>query len=105
MIRRWRGPVMSARRAFSLIALLVVLAILATLFAMVSGGVVKAREAAARIACGNNLKQIGYALQNYHAGHGSLPPGIICKDLALVHGDTTGFSLLLPHLDETTTYA
>jgi prepilin-type N-terminal cleavage/methylation domain-containing protein/prepilin-type processing-associated H-X9-DG protein len=96
---------MSQRRAFSLIELLVVMAIMAVLFAMVSGGVIKAREAAARIACTNNLKQIGFALQNYHAAQGCLPPGVICKDSALVHGDTTGFTLLLPHLDEMTTYA
>ncbi len=96
---------MLQRRAFSLIELLVVLAIMATLFGMVAVGVVKAREAAARTACANNLRQIGAALQNYHAAQGCLPPGIICKDPALVHGDTTGFCLLLPHIDETITYS
>ncbi len=91
---------MAARRAFTLIELLVVIAIMAVLMGMLLGGVVKVREAAGRAACQNNLRQIGYALQNFHAANGCLPPGLLCREDAVVHSDTTGFSYLLPFLEQ-----
>ncbi|AMV37143.1 DUF1559 domain-containing protein [Planctomyces sp. SH-PL62] len=102
---------------FTLIELLVVIAIIAVLIALLLPAVQSAREAARRMQCTNNLKQMGLAIHNYHDAQGQFPAGY----LSLVGGNSimgapdaetrdTGpgwawGTMILPYMEQATVYA
>lgn len=86
------------RGAFTLIELLVVVFILLLLIGLMLPAVQKVRDSANRLRCGNNLRQLGFALQNYHAKHHRLPPGLETSSTPYYYLSWMG--RLLPFLDQ-----
>jgi prepilin-type N-terminal cleavage/methylation domain-containing protein len=88
------------RGGFTLVELLVVIAIIGILVALLLPAVQSAREAARRMSCQNNLKQIGLAVHNYHDAHNSFPLG----DLDGTYSRTSALIGILPYLEQTNVY-
>jgi len=86
------------KQGFTLVELLVVIAIIGMLIALLLPAVQAAREAARRMSCTNNLKQLGLAIHNYHDTHNALPPGIIAE------WNSTMFPMLYPFIEQTAIY-
>ncbi len=81
---------MSRRNGFTLVELLVVIAIIGILVGLLLPAVQAAREAARRMQCSNNLKQLGLALHNYESSHKKLPPGWIASQGLMWTSATAG---------------
>ena len=96
-----------ARRGFTLVELLVVMAIIAILVGLLLPAVNAAREAARRTSCSNNMKQIGLAILNFESAHKMLPTGGEGTDPATNHTAFSKHSLmthLLPFIEKQDLY-
>ena len=92
-------------RGFTLVELLVVIAIIGILVGLLLPAVQAAREAARRMQCSNNLKQIGLALHNYESSFRSFPAGNIVRLGSPLRGDGwTWHARILPYLEQSPLY-
>jgi len=92
------------RRGVTLIELLVVIAILGLLVGLLLPAVQAAREAARRIQCRANLKQIGLGLHNYYAVHQMFPPARLTTGRGWSANRYSGFLFLLPYIEQNACY-
>jgi prepilin-type N-terminal cleavage/methylation domain-containing protein len=92
------------RRGFTLIELLVVIGVIGLLMALLLPALQRVRESAMRSLCGARLQQLGVALQNYHNDHNHFPAGVATTSNSLSNGDATGFTMLLPYLEQRNAY-
>ncbi len=101
------SPTRHKSRGFTLIELLVVIAIIGILVGLLLPAVQAAREAARRMQCANNLKQVGLAVSNYELVHGSMPltttgPSRLTPRLG--SGFTSWLAMILPQIEQTSLY-
>lgn len=96
--RRQRNTCLRPLHGFTLVELLVVIAIIGVLIGLLLPAVQSAREAARRISCANNLKQVGMAVHNFHDSHQKLPP------TSAGYAKLPWTGLLLPYLEMAAVY-
>ncbi|MHB1036170.1 MAG: DUF1559 family PulG-like putative transporter [Pirellulales bacterium] len=100
-------PLPGRRRAFTLVEVLVVIAITGALIALLLPATQMAREAARRAQCMSHLKQLALAAHAYHGAHGTFPPGLdqaIYPDAPRYRGHSL-FVYLLPYVEQNSLYA
>lgn len=100
MNRDCHGRGCRGRRAFTLVEMLVVIAVIAVLIALLIPAVITSRRAARRIQCGNNIRQLVAAVQQYHDRNGAMPPYWGLKDLCSSGIFGGWLAHLLPDLDQ-----
>ncbi len=88
------------RTAFTLLELLVVTAILGVLVALLLAAVQRARAAAGRAQCANNLRQLGVALHNYHGSRAALPPGNVANRPSNPYPFAGWPTFVLPYIEQ-----
>jgi prepilin-type N-terminal cleavage/methylation domain-containing protein len=94
-----------SKNGFTLVELLVVIAIIGVLVALLLPAIQAAREAARRMQCSNNLKQIGLAIHNYESAHGAFPAGnSAIKGSSLGPYTSTWTIDILPHIEQQALY-
>lgn len=90
----------NGRTGFTLVELLVVIAIIGVLVGLLLPAVQAAREAARRMSCSNNLKQLGLAMHNYHDTHGTFPYGHRLETTGSTHRRDCWFHRILPFIEQ-----